>query len=331
MNYFYNYYRQKLRLLLTVKMRLKKNIFPSLSLFFIIHAASLHAQSFGILKGVVTDASDKEAIVGAHIYDPSDKTHGTATDVNGNYQLRLSEGKHTIICSFISMKSDTVVVFSDSLKPVEHNFVLEPASTQLETMVVSAGKYERKLEEITVSMEVVKPTLIENKNSANVKGVLEQVPGLNILDGEPQIRGGSGFNFGIGSRVAILIDGLPALAGDGGKPEWNFIPLENVEQIEVIKGASSVTYGSSALSGSINVRTAYPKSQPLTKASLSSGVYDAPPIDSAKWWKGISNFSSTSFLHSEQIGQFDMVIGGMIIYDHGFIGPPRYQAGLGVF
>ncbi|TAL60988.1 MAG: TonB-dependent receptor, partial [Bacteroidetes bacterium] len=151
---------------------------------------------------------------------------------------------------------------------------------------------------------------------------LEQVPGLNILDGEPQIRGGSGFNFGIGSRVAILIDGLPALAGDGGRPEWNFIPLENVEQVEIIKGASSVTYGSSALSGSINIRTAYPKSKPLTKVSVSSGMYDAPSIDSTKWWKGVSNFSNISFLHSEQMGQFDLVIGGMAIYDHGYIGPP---------
>lgn len=306
----------------------KNRLFLSLflSLFFVIVTASLHAQNSGILKGIVIDASDKEAVLGASIYDPADKAHGTASDINGNYQLHLSVGKHTIICSYIGMQSDSITVFIDSLKVTEHNFILESISTQLETMVVSAGKYERKLEEITVSMEVIKSTLIENKNSTNIKGVLEQAPGLTILDGEPQIRGGSGFNFGIGSRVAILIDGLPALAGDGGRPEWNFIPLENVEQVEIIKGASSVTYGSSALSGSINVRTAYPKAQSSTKVSVSSGMYDSPPIDSAKWWKGIANFSSTSFLHSEQLGQLDLVIGGMAIYDHGFIGPPGYHS-----
>src|ERR1035437_4866607 len=303
-------------------MRFKKFIFLFLSLFFITRSASLHAQGFGILKGVVTDATDKDAIVGAHIYDLSDKTHGVATDINGNYQLRLSSGKRTIVCSYISNKSDSIIVLIDSLNPTEHNFVLESSSTQLETMVVSAGKYERKLEEITVSMEVIKPSLIENKNSTSIKGVLEQVPGLNILDGEPQIRGGSGFDFGVGSRVAILIDGLPALSGDGSPLPWNFIPLENVEQIEVIKGASSVTYGSSALSGSVNVRTAYAKEEPITKVSLSSGMYDAPPIDSAKWWKGIANFSSASVMHAQKFGQLDLVIGAMAIYDHGFIGPP---------
>jgi iron complex outermembrane receptor protein len=306
-------------------MRFKKNIFLSLSIFLAITSGTLHAQKFGIIKGVVTDISDKEAIAGAHIYDPKDRTHGVTTDINGNYQLRLSPEKHSIVCSFISMKTDSINVVIDSLKPIEHNFVLESASTQLETMVVSAGKYERKLEEITVSMEVIKPALIENKNSSNIKGVLEQVPGLNILDGEPQIRGGSGFDFGVGSRVAILIDGLPALSGDGSALPWNFIPLENVEQIEVIKGASSVTYGSSALSGSVNVRTAYAKDEPITKVALSSGFYDAPHIENSKWWKGAANFSNVSVMHAQKFGQLDLVISAMAIYDHGFIGPPGYN------
>ena len=311
-------------------MRLKKiTIHSLLYLFFVLFSLSLHAQSSGTVKGVVLDASNKESIIGAAIYDLNDITHGAVTDVNGNYQLHLSKGKHTVVCSFVSMKSDTIIVFSDSAKVVEHNFHLKSTTTQLETMVVSAGKYEQKLSEITVSMEVLKPALIENKNATNIKGVLDQAPGLNILDGEPQIRGGSGFNFGIGSRVAILIDGLPALAGDGGRPEWNFIPLENVEQIEIIKGASSVTYGSSALSGSINIRTAYPTDKPMTKISMSSGMYDAPPIANSKWWTGISNFSNANFLHSEKIGQLDLVVGGMGIYDHGFIGPSSNHPGFG--
>lgn len=296
-----------------------------------LFSISLYAQNQGVLKGTVTDGTNNELIVGANIYDLNDMAHGAVSDIDGKYQLRLNPGKRTIVCSFISMKPDTIFVMGDSLKTTEHNFTLKPVATQLETMVVVAGKYEQKLSEITVSMEVLKPSLIENKNSANIKGALEQAPGLNILDGEPQIRGGSGFNFGIGSRVAILIDGLPALAGDGGKPEWNFIPLENVEQIEIIKGASSVTYGSSALSGSINIRTAYPTDKPMTKASISGGMYDAPPIKDAKWWNGMGNFGNANFLHSEKIGQLDLVVGGMGIYDHGFIGPSSYHPWLGAF
>jgi len=297
---------------------------------FIYSLFSLQLYGQGTLKGIVKDAADQESVTGAVVFDLFDKAHGAVSDINGIYQLALNKGKHTIICSMIGMRADTLVLSVDS-GMVMHDFVMKSSSVQLQTMVVSAGKYERKLEDMTVSMEVIKPALIENKNSANIKGVLEQVPGLNILDGEPQIRGGSGFDFGVGSRVAVLIDGLPALSGDGSALPWNFIPLENIEQVEVIKGASSVTYGSSALSGSINIRTAYAKDEPITKVAITSGFYDAPSVPGSKWWTGMANFSNTSFLHAEKIGQFDLVIGMMGIYDHGYIGPPSYHANLGTF
>ncbi|MCE3279912.1 MAG: TonB-dependent receptor plug [Bacteroidetes bacterium] len=302
------------------------------SVFFLVisfFSETSSAQSYGMLRGAVMDLSTKEAITGAAIYDAEDITRGVASDINGNYELRMSIGKHKMICSFISMRPDTFIVFIDSLKTTEYNVMLRSSAVQLQTTVISAGKYEQRLEEITVSMEVLKPALIENKNSSNIKSALDQAPGLNILDGEPQIRGGSGFSFGVGSRVAILLDGLPVLAGDAGRPEWNFIPVENVEQVEIIKGASSVTYGSSALSGSINIRTAYPKDKPFTKVNLSSGVYDSPSVDSSKWWKGTANFTNLSFLHSQKFGQTDLVVGGMGIYDHGYIGPPSFHPSFG--
>src|SRR5690606_29854386 len=108
--------------------------------------------------------------------------------------------------------------------------------------VVSSSRYEQKLEEQVISLEVLKPSAITNKNATSVDAALESVPGVSIIDGDPQIRGGSGFTFGVGSRVAIVVDGIPLLSGDAGKPEWAYIPVENIEQIEIIKGASSVLY-----------------------------------------------------------------------------------------
>lgn len=308
---------------------MKKKCFLLLTCFLILYSPQVFSQSSGMLKGIVSGNTLKETIAGATIYAAKDITHGTVSDANGKYELNLNTGTYKIICSFIGMMADTFVVNIDSLKISVHNIFLKNNPTQLQTMVISAGKYEKPLEEVTVNMEVLKPSLIENKNAANIKSALQQAPGLNILDGEPQIRGGSGFSFGVGSRVAILIDGLPALAGDAGRPEWNFIPVENVEQIEIIKGASSVTYGSSALSGSINIRTAYAKEKPITKVNVSSGVYGAPDVDNAKWWNGTAHFSNISFLHAQKWKQLDYVIGGMGIYDHGYIGPPSYHPNLG--
>lgn len=61
-----------------------------------------------------------------------------------------------------------------------------------------------------------------------------------------------------GARSQILVDGMSTLNPKTGEINWNTVPLENIEQIEVIKGASSVLYGSSALNGIINIRTARP-------------------------------------------------------------------------
>lgn len=283
------------------------------------------AQHSAVIKGTVGDSLTKERIIGATVYALDNITGGVVTDVQGNYTLHVPTGTHTIICSILGMNPDTSVITVTDTSAITHNFMLSSQSKQMQTLVVSAGRYQQRLQDITVSMDLLKPQMIENKNSTSIKQALDQAPGLDILDGEPQIRGGSGFDFGVGSRVALLIDGLPALPGDGGRIDWNLIPLENVSQIEIIKGASSVTYGASALSGSINIRTAYPTDTPSTSVAAYSGIYNSPPVAGAKWWNGAANFSGMSFLHSEKMGQLDLVLGGMILYDHGYIGPPQYM------
>ena len=309
------------------------------------------AQDRGTLKGVVSDDATDETLIGANVVLESDKGVGSSTDIDGNYSFTLSPGDHKLICSFTGMKPDTFNVTIVSGQETVHNVVMGMDAEVLGTVVVSAGKFEQKLEELTVTMNVIKPALIENRGSTNITSALEQTPGLTILDEEPQIRSGSGYSFGIGSRVAILVDDLPILNGDIGKAEWSFIPTENVEQIEVIKGASSVLYGSSALSGAINVRTAYPKAKPLTKVNVFTGFrsaileedagigkrianffgLDASKENGKKWWNGVANFSGMNFMHSRKVEQWDIVIGGNFLYDHGYLGPHKQLSKLDSF
>jgi len=304
---------------------------------------SANAQETGILTGVVTDNATDETLIGANVLMMVDRTKGASTDVTGKYSFTIPVGEHQIICSFVSMKADTITVVIESGKVTTMNIEMGMNTEQLGTVVISAGKFEQKLEELTVSMDVIKPSLIENRGSTNITSALEQTPGLTILDEEPQIRSGSGYSFGVGSRVAILVDDLPIMNGDIGKAEWSFIPTENVEQIEVIKGAASVLYGSSALSGAINVRTAYPKEKPVTKVNIFTGFrsailednasagkrianffgMDASKANGKKWWDGVANFSGMNFMHSRKVKQWDVVIGGNFLYDYGYLGPQR--------
>ena len=121
-------------------------------------------------------------------------------------------------------------------------------------------------------MDVVKAGDIARQAPTDISSTLRTLPGVDIVDKQPSMRGGSGWTYGVGARSQILIDGMSTLNPKTGEINWNTIPLENVEQVEVIKGASSVLYGSSALNGIINIRTARPGLTPKTRFSAYVGV-----------------------------------------------------------
>ncbi|MCW5899945.1 MAG: TonB-dependent receptor [Flavobacteriales bacterium] len=272
------------------------------------------------LKGRVTDATTKEALIGVNVvYAPG---KGTATDLDGSYTLMLPAGQHQLTFSSVGHTTyrETVTLAAGETRVLDVRLTM--AAAQLDMVVVSAGRFEQRVGEVTQSLSVLRPELIQNKNAVSLEHALEQVPGVVIVDDDPQIRAGSGFSYGAGSRVQVLVDDIPILSGDIGRPNWTFLPLENLEQVEVIKGASSVLYGSAALSGVINVRTAYPRSKPATRATVFSGVYDAPGHAPAKWWgANAPMMNGANFFHSRQFGALDLVLGGNVFGDNGHIGP----------
>ena len=280
------------------------------------------SQSEGTINGFVRDEKGNPIIDAAVIYK-KDLTRGALADDNGFYEMKVPAGEAMLICRYSGMVTDTMTVTIVAGETLTKDIILRAIVTEIEGVDVKVGKFDRPLEDQTVSMEIIRPELIENKNTRSIETALDQTPGLNILDGEPQIRGGSGFTFGVGSKVAVIVDDMPMLSGDAGRPEWGFIPVENIHQIEVIKGASSVLSGSSALSGAIHIRTKYPGLKPLTKVNVYSGLYSKPSIEGADWATGTPLISGANFLHSRRVGNLDVVLGANVNYDHGYIGPPK--------
>lgn len=283
------------------------------------------------VSGVLLDADENPAI-GGYIIVLTDSTKGASADVYGRFSINLLPGDHVIVFKYLGMYNDTLVFHLNEGEHKDVRIVL--LAKELGPVEIRVGKFDQKKEELTYSLEVIKPSLIEDKNTRSIESILDQTPGLNIMDGEPQIRGGSGFTFGVGSKVAVLVDDMPILSGDAGRPEWGFVPVENIELIEITKGASSVLSGSSALSGSIHIRTAYPTNRPLTKVNLYSGFYSAPEDSTQNWWAANDTLSQpfynsyafihgVNFLHSRVIKKnTDLVIGGNFNWDHGYIGAP---------
>src|ERR1051325_2009006 len=175
---------------------------------FCLSAQDITTLQEGTLKGKITDTKTKEVVGGVGIF--VDGKGIAVSDTGGNYKMQLSVGIHTVEFKFIGYYSITVqnVIIKEN-ETNEINAALTVDASELGTVVISAGKFEQKLEEVTVSMDVMKSTLIENKNTTSMEDMMQQCPGVNILDGQANIRGGSGFSYGAGTRVMILVDDLP--------------------------------------------------------------------------------------------------------------------------
>ncbi|HXC03399.1 MAG TPA: carboxypeptidase-like regulatory domain-containing protein, partial [Bacteroidia bacterium] len=162
-----------------------------------------------LVKGKITDKQNGDELIGVTVI--ADSKNGAITDLHGNYSLRLSEGKHHLEFRMMGYNAGVKDIDLRTGDSLVLNLPLETNTKALETVVVSAGKFEQKLEDVTVSMEVISPKLVESRNTTSMDQIINQVPGLDVIDGQANIRGGSGYSYGGGSRVLLLVDDMPLL------------------------------------------------------------------------------------------------------------------------
>jgi iron complex outermembrane receptor protein len=268
------------------------------------------------VKGRVYDRNTLENLHGVYVI--YEKNKGTITDIDGTYFF-ISNLRHTdITYQFIGYKPYTVALDLIPDDTVEMDIGLELEIKEIGQIVVSANKTEQKVAELTVSMDILKQTDFTKNHITDPEELVNKTSGIEILDGQASIRGGTGFSYGAGSRVLALIDGLPVLSPDAGNIKWQFLPLENISQIEIIKGASSVLYGSQALNGVINFRTADASETPQTRFFAETGIYDRPRNRNWIWWKTPRLHYTGSFSHLRKIGNNDFGLGLNLMKDNSY-------------
>ena len=261
----------------------------------------------GTIIGLVTDEKTNEPLFSATIKVGET---GTITDFDGKFEFQLAAGDQQLEISYIGYETLSQLVDVKAGETLTLEFPLVESVNLLQTATVSTGKYEKPLGEATVSLEVLSSDLIESTNAVSLDQALEKIPGVNLVGGQANIRGGSGFSYGAGSRVLLLVNDLPALQADAGTSNWSDLPVESIEQVEVIKGAASALYGSAAMNGLINIRTSYARAEPETKLSIFGGRYDDPKDATKKWWDDTRYEAGLLFSHKQKINKLDVVIGG---------------------
>lgn len=295
---------------------------PFIILIFILTITSWTSAQ-NVVSGVVKDQAEGFPLPYVKI-TCNCMTEPSMTDAEGKYSIKLS--KDNCLLTFETMfyaKETRAVSFYPKKRNVTLDVKLYSEATVLDPAQVVTTKYEKEPEKSTSSIVVIDPKKSVTKNVTSADALVNTAGGIAVVDNEPQIRGGSGFSSGMGSRVMIMLDDMPLLRPDAGRPMWNFIPMEGVEQVDIMKGAASVVFGSSALTGAINVLTAYPRSNPKTKVTAFAGIYSKPKDERETSWNGRNPVRyGLSFLHSRIIKKnFDFVIGGEFFNDEGYIGP----------
>ncbi|MBQ8939968.1 MAG: TonB-dependent receptor [Paludibacteraceae bacterium] len=253
------------------------------------------------LTGVITDAFTREPLIGVTILNTANNS-GTVTDFDGAFSLEVTSLPATIKFSYVGYQTEEKVF---KTIPAVYNLGMQADNEVLDEVVVTAGRFEQRMTDVTVSIEVVKPQALRSQAPTDLSATLQTLPGVEVIDKQPSIRGGGGWTYSVGSRCQVLMDGMTILNPKTGEINWNNIPLENVAQVEVVKGASSVLYGSSALNGVINVRTQRPGTDPETKISGYVGVYDNYKN---YYYTGarLPLYYGAEASHSRRVGNFDV-------------------------
>ncbi|MCB0402388.1 MAG: carboxypeptidase-like regulatory domain-containing protein [Flavobacteriales bacterium] len=193
------------------------------------------------ISGVLKDAADGEALIGATIYVDEIKS-GTVSNIYGFYSLTLPEGKYTFTISYIGYTS--VIKTIDVTEDMKLNLELENSSVAIETFEVTAEKEQKNVEEtemstVTLKMEKVKkiPALF---GEVDVLKTIQLLPGVQS-GGEGTtgffVRGGSS------DQNLILLDEAPVYNPSHFLGFFSVFNQDAIKDLQIYKGGIPARYG----------------------------------------------------------------------------------------
>lgn len=203
------------------------------------------------VTGNVCDGNG-DPLVGATVTLKEFSGKGTVTDGNGNYILKLiqDEAGSTLKVSYVGYVTQFRKI--DKSGGVE-NFIMRDNGMNLETVVVTGTRTPKLLKEAPIITRVITSEDIRNVDATHIGQLLEaELPGIEFSYSMDQQVSLNLQGFG-GNSILFLVDG-ERLAGETlDNVDYNRLNLDNVERIEIVKGASSSLYGSNAVGGVINI------------------------------------------------------------------------------
>jgi iron complex outermembrane receptor protein len=206
------------------------------------------------LTGTVTDKADGKPVIGATVNVPDIKT-GSITDVNGHYTLNnLPKGVHLVQVSYIGY--GTVTQNVDFTKTKTLDIQLQASSIETSEVVITGVSKATEIKRDPVPMVAVGKTYIDQHSaSGNVIDEIANLPGVSAVTTGPNIS--KPYIHGLGyNRVITLQDGIRQEGQQWGDEHGIEVDQNSIDRVEIIKGPASLTYGSDAIGGVVNLITA---------------------------------------------------------------------------
>ncbi len=279
-------------------------------IFLILFCSTLLPQQVKIERGILSGQVKEEngtPLIGAHVR--IEKTLlGSATSRNGTFRItKVPAGLVSVRISMIGY--ETKLLTNIEIKPNEETkleIVLRQSAIETNEVFVTASRYEQKISEIPVSVSLINSKELSLRSIIEFDDALRYVPGINVNYDQVSIRGSNGYSRGAGSRVLMLFDGIPLYSGDTGELIFQVIPVYEIERVEIVKGAGSALYGSSAMGGVINIISKETSVNPIYYFKSFGGFYDKPYYDEWRWSDRTRFFNGLTFSHSRKIGDMSL-------------------------
>ncbi len=293
-----------------------KTFFPFFLLFSIMFFFETKAFSQIELSGYVFDPTDNKPISGAKIQIEG-TLFGSVTDKNGKYKIsKIPHGWYSIMVMSLGYETFKIKIFLNSDTTI--NFKLSLKEISKPEIVVSASKRLQTISDVPVSMTILEQDYFKIKNYVELKEYLKFLPSVDFSNDNISIRGSSGYQFGSGSRVTLLLDGFPIIAGDIGEANVNIFPPGIISRVEILKGAGSAVYGNSAMSGVVNLITKEAEENVNFQSQIYSGVYTQPKYKEWRYTDILRTKNSISMLYTSSTEYGNFFISGQFINDESY-------------
>ena len=251
-----------------------------LILFLFLIATSLQSLQAGMIRGMIKDSIDDIPLYGANIRIENTQS-GARTNAEGKFTIdRLRKGNYNLRITYVGYSTQIIPVqlaSDDAVVNLTINLIRKDVNSS--TVIVSAGKRTQSVQEVPISVALLDQQAIQQRNVNRIDEVLRYVSGVNVARDQVSIRGSSGFALGIGSRVALLLDGFPMLSADNGDMKFDALPMPEIQRVEVVKGAGSALYGTGALGGVVSLFTRTPVDTARIMVRSYAGFYTQPRFE----------------------------------------------------